>query len=33
MDNPTQYLNYQDQVHGATDGDYDDQQFPDGGDV
>jgi hypothetical protein len=27
------YLNYQDWVHDATNGGYDDQQFSDGGDV
>jgi len=33
VDDPTQYLNYQDQVHDAMNGGYDDQQFLDGGDI
>jgi len=36
VDDPTQYINYQDQLHDATDGGCDVQQFSDvvdGGDV
>ena len=33
MDDPTQYLNHQDQLHDATNGGYDARQFSDGGDV
>lgn len=33
VDDPTQYLNYQDQVYDTTDGGYDNQQFSDGDNV